>query len=273
MDHSAERQWFHWSNFFSIESDHPLSGRLKDVSRVWEIPERLISWINDSIRPNVKNLIAKGGFIREPTAMYDGQPIHGIEYILDGKDGIFQVWHGDVFLAGATLLMPGVTICDERVEIGPGVLVESGAMLKGPTILGADTQIRQGAYVRGGVFTGEYCLIGHATEVKNSLLLDRAKAGHFAYIGDSVLGRKVNLGAGTKLANLKLNDNPFRYRHQGELIEVAARKMGAVLGDGVVTGCNSVTNPGTLLGPNSRIMPNITAGGGYFPADSEIGGR
>lgn len=124
--------------------------------------------------------------------------------------------------------------------------------------------MRQGAYIRGNVLIGEHCVVGHATEIKSSVLLGDSKAGHFAYIGDSILGR-VNLGAGTKLANLKITGSPIVITVAGKEYHTGLKKFGAILGDGVETGCNSVTAPGTILGKDVRRYPNGTARGYYPP--------
>ena len=105
-------------------------------------------------------------------------------------------------------------------------------------------------------------------ELKNARLGDGAKAGHFAYLGDSILGRGVNLGAGTKLANLKIINTPFRLRVNGETILIERRKFGAILGDGCETGCNSVTNPGTILGRSSLVAPCLAVPPGFHPPKS-----
>lgn len=148
------------------------------------------------------------------------------------------------------------------IVIAAGARVEAGAYVQGPCFLGEGCEVRHGAYLRGAVLAGRECVIGHATEIKNSLLLDGAKAGHFAYIGDSVLGNRVNLGAGVKLANLKLNaSSTIKIRHRDTVIDTKLRKFGAVLGDNVQIGCNAVTNPGALVAPEQRIHPgNVVTG-------------
>ncbi len=158
------------------------------------------------------------------------------------------------------------------IVIEAGVRVEAGAYVRGPCCLAAGCEVRHGAYLRGNVIAGRGCVLGHATEIKNSLLLDEVKAGHFAYIGDSVLGNQVNLGAGVKLANLKLNPNiPVRISHRGSFITTNLRKFGAVLGDRVQIGCNAVTNPGTLLAPDSYVLPCTAVSGAHLKAGSKIG--
>jgi hypothetical protein len=107
--------------------------------------------------------------------------------------------------------------------------------------------------------------VGHTTEIKGSIMLDEAKASHFAYIGESILGRYVNIGAGTRLANLKMNTGPVTIRAGKQRYNTGRQKLGAVLGDGTETGCNSVTAPGTLIGPGSIIYAAIAIPGGYYP--------
>ena len=154
---------------------------------------------------------------------------------------------------------------DDDIELGPGVVVEPGALIKGPTMIGERTEVRQGAYVRGSCLIGRRCVVGHATEMKNSVMLDQAKAGHFAYLGDSILGRQTNLGAGTKLANLKIMPWPIKFALDGQVYRVDRRKFGAILGDRVETGCNSVTSPGTIMGAECLVAPNMTVPSGYHP--------
>ncbi|MGM0441456.1 MAG: glucose-1-phosphate thymidylyltransferase [Elusimicrobiota bacterium] len=165
-------------------------------------------------------------------------------------------------LKNGARIQAGSYIQGDNIQLGPYVTVEPGAYIKGPAIIGEKTQIRQGAYVRGNVITGKSCVIGHATEIKNSVMLQESKAGHFAYIGDSILGA-VNLGAGTKLANLKITGSNIKVNVDGKSYDTGLRKFGAILGDNVQTGCNSVTSPGTILSKNVMLYPNTTARG-YF---------
>lgn len=163
----------------------------------------------------------------------------------------------------------GATLVGEDILLGEGSVIEAGAFVKGPCVIGRDTEVRHGAYMRGNVLVGDGCVVGHATEVKGSIFLDGAKAGHFAYVGDSILGRNVNLGAGTKLANLKLAGDEVLVRCGDERVPSGRRKFGSILGDDVQTGCNSVTNPGTMLGPRCLLHP-CTVAGGYHPAESVL---
>lgn len=173
---------------------------------------------------------------------------------------------------------PGVFI-EGDVYIGKGTVVEPGVLIYGPTIIGENCQIKQGAYIRGNVILGNKAIVGHATEVKNAIFLDKAQAPHFAYVGDSILGNQVNLGAGTRLANLPMfalgdsqnaNKNTIRIRVDGKVIDTGLRKLGAILGDEVQTGCNTVTNPGCIVGPRTLIYALTSLRSGYYPADSII---
>jgi hypothetical protein len=267
-------EWFDPENFFDLEDLGPLAGLFEGVSRVWEILDSLESFITRTMRPNVAELRRRGGLTTEPAGLLEGQVYWGVDYELgDPAKGGLKVYHQGHKLPGAALIMPGVMLADDGLEIGAGALVESGAFLKGPAVIGPRSEVRQGAYVRGSVWSAPGALIGHATEAKNTLLLPEAKAGHFAYLGDSLLGRKVNLGAGTKLANFKMTDQPYIFRVAGqEVVEVRRRKFGAIIGDGAATGCNAVTNPGVLLGRKVKIMPNVSVPAGYYPARSLIRG-
>lgn len=144
-----------------------------------------------------------------------------------------------------------------RVFVAEGATVEHGAYVQGPCYIGPGAEIRHGAYIRGNVYVGSKSVVGHTSEVKGSVLLDGAKAAHFAYVGDSFLGRSVNLGAGTKLANLKLKGGEVRFRDPVSKKSMASglRKFGAILGDEAQTGCNAVLSPGTLMLPGATIMP------------------
>lgn len=157
----------------------------------------------------------------------------------------------------------------ELISIGKNTIVEPGAYIKGPCWIGEECSIRHGAYIRGNVLTGNKCVIGHDTEVKNSILLDNAQAAHFAYLGDTILGNSVNLGAGTKCANLKLDHGPIEIRIEDRWYKTNLRKLGAIVGDGSQLGCNTVTNPGTLVGKSVFSYP-CTNFGGFVPANSII---
>ncbi|HEY3351986.1 MAG TPA: glucose-1-phosphate thymidylyltransferase [Polyangia bacterium] len=161
----------------------------------------------------------------------------------------------------------GAFVAKEGVFIAEGAIIEPTAFITGPTIIGPGSVVRHGAYVRGHVLTGRKCVIGHASEAKGSIFLDGAKAPHFAYVGDSILGRDVNLGAGTKLSNLKVIGKTVTVTLGDRTIDTGLRKFGAVLGDGCDTGCNSVLSPGALLGKGCIAYPCMHVRG-YYPARS-----
>jgi NDP-sugar pyrophosphorylase family protein len=171
-----------------------------------------------------------------------------------------------------------VTI-DGLVFVGQQTVIEAGALIRGPAIIGEQCEIRHGAYIRGNVLVGNGCVIGHATEVKNSILLNGAQAGHFAYVGDSILGNGVNLGAGTKLANLPISsgkdpdsgERPTIWLQvNGKQFDTGRTKLGAILGDGVKLGCNTVTNPGCIVGQRTLVYALVSLRKGYYPADRII---
>lgn len=157
----------------------------------------------------------------------------------------------------------------EQIFIGEGSVVEPGAYIQGPCFIGKHCTVRHGAYIRGNVLTGDHCVIGHDSEMKQSILLDKAHAAHFAYVGDSILGNEVNLGAGTKCANFKLDQTAINLHVHGHRIVTHMRKLGAIIGDKTQIGCNTVTNPGTLIGQAVRCYPCLNIEG-FIPSYSLI---
>ncbi len=146
-----------------------------------------------------------------------------------------------------------------RVYIAEGASVEPTAFIQGPCVIGPGAEIRHGAYIRGNAWIGSKAVVGHTTEVKGSIFWDEAKAGHFSYVGDSLLGCAVNLGAGTKLANLKLKGDEVKIKHPttGLLTPTGLRKFSAIMGDRSQTGCNSVLSPGSILMPDTAVLPCV----------------
>ena len=165
--------------------------------------------------------------------------------------------------AGAHLINP------ELISIGEGTVIEPGAYIQGPCIIGKNCVVRHGAYVRGSVLVGDGCMIGHDTEIKHSILLNNASAAHFNYVGDSILGNGVNLGAGVKCANLRLDHHPIHVNVLGERINTQLTKLGAIIGDGAQVGCNCVINPGTILGRNSFCFPCLNIYG-VIPENGKV---
>lgn len=166
-----------------------------------------------------------------------------------------------------------------NIFIEEGVILEPTAIIKPSLYIGKNTEVRQGAYVRGNVIVGEKCVIGHTTEIKNSIIMNHSEAGHFAYIGDSIIGSYVNLGAGVKLANLQFRTEEEKIKGfireisiniDREIIHTQREKLGAVIGDFGEIGCNAVTSPGTLLENNMRIYPNVNVQKGLYKAGAAI---
>jgi len=244
-----------------------------DAEFVWEILKRIKTYIRDSINPNVAPLRRWGVMLPKTCVFLNGDVIDEGFEIRNGNvtKGELKVFMRGEELKGASVLYAGSILFDDNISIGEGTVVEPGALIKGPTIIGRNTEVRQGAYIRGSCLIGDECVVGHTTEMKNAVMLNNAKAGHFAYIGDSILGNNVNLGAGTKLANLKIVGSEVNLKVEEKIYKTGLRKFGAILGDDVETGCNSVTSPGVLLGRSSIVYPNMTVKSGYYPERSIIG--
>lgn len=188
--------------------------------------------------------------------MYVWETLPAISLFLkEAKLGVFEI----DYPAGAYIINP------EKISVGKGTVIEPGAYIKGPCIIGERCTIRHGAYIRGNFISGNDCVIGHDTEIKNSIMLNGAHAAHFAYLGDTILGNKVNLGAGTKCANLRLDCGEISVHLEGKKYKTNLKKFGAIIGDGTQLGCNSVTNPGTLIGKSVQGYPCINFGG-FIPS-------
>lgn len=241
---------------------------------VWEALGNLKTYVEKNIEGRLEHAsLIRGVPLEAPLVLYHGKLFCAWEYEInygDATKGSLEVLRNGQLLQGASVIMAGVVLLGRRISIGEGVLIESGALIKEPAIIGDQSEIRQGAYLRGYCLVGKRCVVGHTTEVKHSIFLDDAKAGHFAYLGDSILGGNANLGAGTKFANLRFLPGNVRVKTADGTLDSGLRKFGAILGDNAQTGCNSVTNPGTLLGPDAILMPNTTAPSGFHSGRSVI---
>lgn len=145
----------------------------------------------------------------------------------------------------------------DDVFIGEGTVVEDGVMIKGPAIIGRNCQIRHNAYLREDVIIGDNCVVGNSCELKNSLLFNGAQVPHFNYVGDSILGHKAHLGAGVVLSNVKTVKGNIFMMIEGRPHDTGLRKFGALIGDHAEIGCNAVLNPGSVIGRNSIVYPNV----------------
>lgn len=176
-------------------------------------------------------------------------------------------------------VMDGAYLSDRPIFIGDGARIEPGAYVHGPAYIGAGAVVRHGAFVRENVVLLPGAILGHASEAKNSLFLPKAAAPHFNYVGDSILGQHVNLGAGTKLSNLGMMSEKdsvtgkrpsIHLTINGITYDTGLAKLGAILGDAAQTGCNSVLNPGCLIGRESLVYANASLRKGYYPPRSII---
>jgi UDP-N-acetylglucosamine diphosphorylase / glucose-1-phosphate thymidylyltransferase / UDP-N-acetylgalactosamine diphosphorylase / glucosamine-1-phosphate N-acetyltransferase / galactosamine-1-phosphate N-acetyltransferase len=155
------------------------------------------------------------------------------------------------------------------ISIGKGSIIEPGVFIQGPCFIGQGCTIRAGAYLRENVWIGDHCVVGHGSEVKHSLFFPHAHAAHFAYVGNSILGKNVNLGAGVKCANYRLDGKEIVISLEGKKIRTGTNKLGAIIGDGAQIGCNCVLNPATFVGKNTHCHPLLTLKG-ILPADALV---
>lgn len=157
---------------------------------------------------------------------------------------------------------PGIWISD-NVSIAPTAFIE------GPAIIGPNTEIRHGAFIRKNVITGNGCVIGNSSEVKNALLFDGVQIPHFNYVGDSIIGYKAHLGAGAILSNFRFDGKEISIRIENTKYRTGRNKLGSIIGDQVEIGANCVILPGSLIGKGTQIYPLVNTGG-YIPAHSTI---
>lgn len=151
----------------------------------------------------------------------------------------------------------------DNVYVGKNVKIYPTATIEGPAIIGEGTEIRPGAFIRGSVITGKNCVIGNSSELKNCILLEKVQVPHYNYVGDSVLGNKAHMGAGSICSNLK-TDGKAVVIHADTEYETGLRKIGGILADNADIGCGCVLNPGTVIGKNTSVYP-LNALRGVFP--------
>ncbi len=167
---------------------------------------------------------------------------------------------------------------DEYTEISPEVWVAKSAKIAptayigAPCIICADAEIRHCAFIRGSAIVGRGTVVGNSVELKNCILFDSVQVPHFNYVGDSILGYKSHMGAGSITSNVKSDKTLVSVHCQGETVETGLKKFGAMLGDYVEVGCNSVLNPGTVIGTHSNVYP-LSSVRGFVPANSIYKGK
>ncbi|MBE6014008.1 MAG: UDP-N-acetylglucosamine pyrophosphorylase [Lachnospiraceae bacterium] len=155
----------------------------------------------------------------------------------------------------------------ENIWIAKSSHVYETATILGPAIIGENTEVRPGAFIRGNALVGNSCVVGNSTELKNVILFNNVQVPHYNYVGDSCLGFKAHMGAGSITSNVKSDKTLVCVKSKDEIFETGLKKFGAILGDHVEVGCNSVLNPGSVIGRNTNIYP-LSMVRGVVPADS-----
>ena len=204
----------------------------------------------------------------KPSALFDlsrtlaGEYLSRFEYPWQALDGIKEL-----------ILSLGPALGEDYEEREPQVWVHKtakvfpSAWLGAPCIIGPDTEVRHCAFIRGSALVGANCVVGNSVELKNVILFDNVQTPHYNYVGDSILGYKSHMGAGSITSNVKSDKTLVAVKNEGGAMETGRKKFGAMLGDFVEVGCNSVLNPGTVIGPRSNIYP-VSCVRGAVPADS-----
>ena len=155
----------------------------------------------------------------------------------------------------------------ENIWIAKNAKISKTACLNGPLIIDDYAEIRHCAYIRGNAIVGKNAVVGNSTEIKNSILFDRVQVPHYNYVGDSILGYKSHMGAGGITSNVKSEKSTVKVSYNGEKIDTGLQKFGAIIGDYTEIGCNTVLNPGTIIGRNSNIYP-LSSVRGFVPENS-----
>lgn len=191
-----------------------------------------------------------------------GDYLSRYEYPWQALDGI-----------GELIRSIGRKLGEDYEEVSPSVWVHRSAnvfptaWLGAPCIIGPETEVRHGAFIRGSALVGGGCVVGNSVELKNVILFDGVQVPHYNYVGDSILGYKSHMGAGSITSNVKSDKTLVAVRNGGERIETGRKKFGAILGDHVEVGCNSVLNPGTVIGRHTNVYP-LSCVRGVIPAHS-----
>jgi NDP-sugar pyrophosphorylase family protein len=192
----------------------------------------------------------------------DDAPWEWIRKIKDSFDACGVSPNPDTFPSlSSGVVVDGPVYIDRSAKIGPNVVIN------GPAYIGPMTELRPGAFLRGNVIIGEACVVGNSSELKNCMLLNHVQVPHFNYVGDSILGNGVHLGAGVICSNLRLDRTKIPVKLPAGHVDSGLVKLGAMIGDETEVGCNAVLNPGTILGKRSLVYPCMSFGG-YLDADA-----
>lgn len=168
---------------------------------------------------------------------------------------------------GKSLSLEEYEKIDENIWISKSAKVAKTVSINGPAIIGKNTEIRQCAFIRGNVIVGDNVVVGNSTELKNVILFNNVQVPHYNYVGDSILGYKAHMGAGSITSNVKSDKKLVTILYKNQRIETGLKKFGAMIGDNVEVGCNSVLNPGTVIGKNTNIYP-LSSVRGYINENS-----
>lgn len=155
----------------------------------------------------------------------------------------------------------------DDIWIAKSADIFESAFIKGPVIIDEYAQVRHCAFIRGNALVGREAVVGNSTELKNVILFNRVQVPHYNYVGDSILGYRAHMGAGSITSNVKSDKTPVAVKSETDCIETGLKKFGAMIGDSVEIGCNSVLNPGTVIGRNASVYPTSCVRG-YIPPDS-----
>ena len=191
-----------------------------------------------------------------------GEWLARFEYPWQALDGIKEF-----ILSLGPALGEGYEERAPQVWVHKTAAVAPTAFLGAPCVIGPETEVRHCAFIRGSALVGANCVVGNSVELKNVILFDNVQTPHYNYVGDSILGYKSHMGAGSITSNVKSDKTLVTVNDGGEKVETGRKKFGAILGDCVEVGCNSVLNPGTVIGPRSNVYP-VSCVRGVVPADS-----
>ena len=180
-----------------------------------------------------------------------GAYLEGFTYPWEALEGIKEM----ILALGESLPAGEYDQVAPQVWVHKTATVAPTAFLGSPCIIGAETEVRHCAFIRGSALVGKKCVVGNSVELKNVILFDNVQTPHYNYVGDSILGYKSHMGAGSITSNVKSDKTLVTVKNGEERLETGRKKFGAILGDGVEVGCNSVLNPGTVLGRGASVYP------------------
>ena len=186
--------------------------------------------------------------------------LNGFSYPWEALDGLKQL----ILALGATLPTETYEEVSAGVWIAKSAVIATTASISAPAIIGEDTELRQGSFIRGSVLIGQGCVVGNSVELKNCILFDGVQVPHYNYVGDSILGYKAHLGAGAVTSNVKSDKTPVTVSYNGDRMETGRKKLGAILGDGADIGSGCVLNPGCIVGKGTSAYP-LTSLRGVYP--------